>query len=120
LCQQIPDAVGDVAGVLGDQLDRRVCVVCKVPSQERRREDNPYEPAAVTNRVELRVRQVAGGATECMRARVARHKRSRFYSGDVPEAGFVEMAQVDEHPKLGAGRDECDSALRQAGADIGR
>ena len=62
------DPVGDVAGVLGDQGDRRVGVVGEVGTQERRREDDPDQPAAGADRVELGVGEVARAGADRVRA----------------------------------------------------
>ena len=115
-----PDPVGDVAGVVGDQGQRGVGVVGEVRAQERRREDDPDEAVAGGDRVELGVGEVARGGADRVGARVAGDQRPGLELGDVPEAGLVQVAEVDEDAELGAGTDQRPAGVGQPRADVGR
>ena len=79
------DPIGDVAGVLGDQLDRRVGVIGEVGAQERAREHDPDETARLPDRVELGIGQVARRRAQRVRRRVRRDDRPELEPREVPE-----------------------------------
>ena len=66
----------------------------------------PDEPAGGADRVELGVGEVAAGRAQRVGARVRGDQRRQLEPRDVPEAGLVEVAEVDGDPQLGAAAHE--------------
>ena len=99
-------AVGHVARVLGDPRDRRVGVVGAVGAQRAGVEADADQAAAGRDRVELVVGEVAGGRAQRVDARVRGDQRAVERARDVPEAGGVEVAEVDGDAELGAAAHE--------------
>ena len=115
-----PAAVGHVARVLGDPLDRRVGVVAAVGAQRAGVEVDADQAAARRDRVELVVGQVARRRAERVDARVRGDQRPVELARDVPEPGGVEVAEVDGDAELGAAPHELDAGVREARAGVGR
>ncbi len=115
-----PDPGRDVVDVAHDRLQRRRGIVGAVLVQEHHGEVDPDDAAGFADRVELAVGEVSRGGTERIRVRVGRDERRLGELGDVPEAGLVQMREVDEDPEQVAGVDEVAARVGQPGAGVGR
>jgi hypothetical protein len=106
--------------VLGDPRERRVGVVPAVGAQRADVEVDADEAAALRDRVELVVQQVAAVRAEGVDAGVAGDQRPGVELGDVPEAGGVEMAEVDRDAELTAAAHQPLAGLGEPRPGVGR
>ncbi len=100
------DSLGDVSGMAGDQLDRRVGLVGEVLAQKLDREHDPDDAVAGGNRIELRVGEIARRGSERMDPGMRGDERPGLGPRDIPEAGLVEVAEVDQDSQFGAAPDQ--------------
>ena len=91
--------LGDVGRVRGDRRERRVGVLGAVRAQEADVEVDPDQAAALADRAQLVVGEVARRRAERVGAGVRRDERRRAQLGDVPEPARVEVGEVDEDPQ---------------------
>ena len=116
-----PGHLGDVRGVGDDQLLRRVRVVGAVGAEEAGVEVDADEAAALADRAQLVVGEVARRGAQRVGAGVGGDERRAavLERVDVPEPAAVQVGDVDEDPQLVAGRDERRPALERPGPSSG-
>jgi hypothetical protein len=91
-----------VRRVLGDRRERGVGVVGPVGAQEPDVEVDPDEAAALADRAQLVVGEVARRRAEHVRAGVRGDERRSARRRHVPEPARVEVREVDQDSQLGA------------------
>ena len=101
-------------------LERRVGQHASVGAQEAGGEIDADNAAAVADRGELPVGQVARVRAERVRIRMRGDERRVGQRGDVPKALLVQMREVDQDPELVAGLDQRLALIGQARAGIRR
>ena len=113
---------------LGDQmvevrdhvLERGVGVAAAVRAQEARREVDADEAAALADRGELAVGEIARMRRQRMGVRMRRDERRVGELRHVPEAGLVEVRQVDQDAARVAVGDERAPGIGQPRPGVGR
>ena len=90
------EMLDQVVGVADDVLERRIGQHASVGAQEAGGEIDADQAAALADRGELPVGQVARMRAERMRVRMGRDERRVAERGDVPKALLVQVRQVDE------------------------
>ena len=101
-------------------LQRGVVVAHAIGADERGGEVDADHAAALADRRELLVGQIARMRADHMRVRMGCDQRSVGESRHVPETLFVQVRQVEHDPEAVAGLHQLDTPLGEAGAGIGR
>src|SRR5262245_29156697 len=116
----LADPFENVLEVIDHQFNGRVCIPATVGAQEVRSKVDADDATGFTDSGQLLIGKISGMRAQSMRVGM-RGDEGRFAdSGNVPEAAFVKMRQIDQNFQSVAGADQLPTEFRQTGPRVGR
>src|SRR5262245_33262935 len=110
----------NVLDVIDHQFSGRVCIPATIGAQEVRSKVDADNATGFTDSGQLLIGKIAGMRAQSMRVGMRCDERRVADSGNVPEAAFVKMRQIDQNFQSVASADQLSSEIRQTGPRVGR